>query len=64
MLILLKDFQNWSEFDTDDKTYPYMFSSTFLIKNHKQGHALKSQYKHLKFAWGIGKSIINNKYLS
>ena len=44
--------------------YPYMFSSTFLIKNPKQGHALKSQYKHLKFAWGIGKSIINNKYLS
>ena len=47
MLILLKRFQNISE---HDKTYPCMFSSMFLIKNHQQGHLLKSQNKNLKFA--------------
>ena len=51
MLILLKRFQDKYRFDTEhDKTYPCMFSSTFLIKNHQQGHSLKSQNKNLKFA--------------
>ena len=49
MLILLKRFQNKSRFDTEhDKTYPCMFSSMFLIKNHQQGHSLKSQKKNLR----------------
>ena len=62
MLILLKRFQNKSRFDTEhDKTYPCMFSSMFLIKNHQQGHSLKSQNKNLKFPWGNQKSITNNK---
>ena len=62
MLILLKHFQNRSGFDHEhDKTYTCMFSSMFLIKNHQQGHSLKSQYKNLKFARDIRKSIINNK---
>ena len=44
MVILLKDFQNWSGFDTKhDKTYPCMFSSILLIKNHQQGHSQKNQ---------------------
>ena len=51
MLILLKRFQDKSRFDTEhDKTYPFMFSSMFLIKNHQQEHSLKSQNKNLKFA--------------
>ena len=40
-----------SRFDAEhDKTYPCMFCSMFLIKNHQQGHSLKSQNKNLKFA--------------
>ena len=49
MLILLKHFQNKSRFDIElDKTYPCMFSSMFLIKNHQQGHSLKNQNKNLE----------------
>ena len=63
MLILLKCFQKkGSRFDAEhDKTYPCIFCSMFLIKNHQQGHSLKSQNRNLKFARGIRKPIINNK---
>ena len=62
MLILLKRFQSKSKFDTEhDKTYPCIFSSMFLMKNHQQEHSLKNQNKNLKFARGIRKSIIINK---
>ena len=47
----VKAFSNKFRFDSeDDKTYPCMFSSMFLIKNHQKGPSLEIQNKSLKSA--------------